>query len=192
MQPIRVFALILGSTWFFPVSCTTGVIVGVPVVAHFHERHMERGDQPHFIFTIVWRPGEAGEPFGYSRLAALERDKTWPPARSFIMAQPAGRIEGEKSTVVTYKVLSSDASEQLIEVTWDDEKYGSVSRYRAAPSAVTPLFSSMNDPGYMFIAFLPALAFAAAIYAVGAWLRRRVARAAAQSNASSQGASKEP
>lgn len=176
MQPIRVFALILGSTWFFPVSCTTGVIVGVPVVAHFHERHMERGDLPHSIFTVVWQPGEAGEPFGYSRLTALARDKTPAPARSFIMAQPSGRSEGERLTVVTYKVLSSGAAEQLIEVTWDDDKYGSVSRYRATPSGVTPVFSSMMDPGYMFIAFLPAMAFAAAIYAIGVRLRRRVAR----------------
>ena len=105
------------------------------------------------------------------------------------MAQPAGRREEERLTVVTYKVLSSDASEQLIEVTWDDEKYGSVSRYRATPSEVTPVFSSMMDPGYMFIAFLPALAFAGAIYAVGVRLRRRVARAKAQSDAASQVAS---
>src|SRR5687767_8023892 len=150
LQSLRALALILGSTWFIPVSCTTGVIVGVPVVTHFHERHMERGDQPHFIFTVVWQPGEAGEPFGYSRLAALALDKTPAPARSFVMAQPSGRKEEERSTVVTYKVLSSGASEQLIEVTWDDDKYGSVSRYRAGPSGVTPVFSRMTDPGYLF------------------------------------------
>ncbi|MGH8673602.1 MAG: hypothetical protein ACREVG_04775 [Burkholderiales bacterium] len=183
---VRVLAFILGTSWFFPVSCTTGVIVGVPVVAHFHERHMEKGDQPHSLFTVVWQPGEAGEPFGYSRLADLARNKTPAPARSFIMTQPSGRSEGARFNVVTYKVLSSGASEQLIEVTWADDDYGSVSRYRATPSGVTPVFSKIMDPGYMFIAFLPALAFAAAIYAVGVRLRRRIARAKTQGDASSR------
>jgi hypothetical protein len=183
---VRVLAVILGSSWFFPVSCTTGVIAGIPVVAHFHERHMEKGDPPHHMFTVVWQPGEAGEPFGYSRLAALARDKTPGPARSFVMAQPSGRIKEGEFIVVTYKVLSSGASEQLVEVTWDDAKYGSVSRYRATASGVTPVFSRIMDPGYMFIAFLPALAFAAAILAVGNRMRRRVSRAKAESDTSSQ------
>lgn len=183
---VRVLAFILGAVWFFPVSCTTGVIVGVPLVAHFHERHMEKGEQPHPLFIVVWQPGEAGEPFGYSRLADLALNKTPAPARSFIMARSSGRIEGGKFTVVTYKVLSSGALEQLIEVNWSDDDYGSVSRYRATPSGVTPVFSRIMDPGYMFIAFLPALAFAAAILTVGNRLRRRVARAKAESDASSQ------
>jgi hypothetical protein len=183
-QIVRVLAVILGSSWFFPVSCTTGVIAGIPVVAHFHERHMEKGEQPHFLFTVVWQPGEAGEPFGYSRLSELARKKTPVPARSFVMSQPSGRIKEGEFIVATYKVLSSSASDQLIEVTWDDNKYGSVSRYRATSSGVTPVFSRIMDPGFMFIAFLPALAFAGAILAVGNGMRKRVARGKAESDTS--------
>lgn len=188
-RTVRVLAFIIGSSWFFPVSCTTGVIVGIPLAAHWHERHMEKGDQPHSLFYVVWQPGEVGEPFGYSRLQDLSRINTPAPARSFIMAQPSGRIKGGEFTVVTYKVLSSGASDQLIEVTYDDDDYGSVSRYRATPSGVTPVFSRIMDPAFMFMAFPVALGFAAAIYAVGRWLRRRVARAKAESDASSQVAS---
>lgn len=186
---VRILAFILGSSWFIPVSCTTGVIAGVPLAAHLHERHMEKGDQPHSMFYVVWQPGEAGEPFGYSRLADLARINTPAPARSFIMVQPSGRIKGGEFTVVIYKVLSSSASEQLIEVAWADDDYGSVSRYRATPSGVTPVFSSVMAPEFMFMAFLPALAFAAAILAVGNRMRRRVARAKAESDTSSQVAS---
>lgn len=140
---------------------------------------MEKGDAPHpAFFYVVWQPGEAGKPFGYSKLADLAPDKA-PPPRSFIMEQPSGRIEEARSTVVTYKVLSSGAAEQLIEVAWADDDYGSVSRYRATRSSVAPVFSRTIGPEFMFMAFPVALGFAAAIHAVGRWLRRRVARAQA-------------
>jgi hypothetical protein len=189
-RTVRVLAFILGAIWFLPVSCTTTLMATVPLLSQFHERHMEKGDAPHStFFYVVWQPGEAGKPFGYSRLADLSPDKTPAPARSYIMEQPSGRIEGGKFTVVTYKVLSSSASEQLIEVAWADDDYGSVSRYRATRSRITPVFSRIMGPEFMFMAFPVALGFAAAIYAVGRWLRRRVARARAESDALSQVAS---
>ena len=178
-RTVRALAFLCGALWFFPVSCTTGLVATVPLLSKFHERHMEKGDAPHStFFYVVWQPGEAGKPFGYSKLAALTPDKT-PPARSFIMEPPSGRIEEGKFTIVTYKVLSSGVSEQLIEVAWADDDYGSVSRYRATRSSVTPVFSRIMGPEFMFMAFPIALGFAAAIYAVGRWLRRRVARAQA-------------
>ena len=105
------------------------------------------------------------------------------------MAQPDGRIAG----AVTYKVLSSTAAEQLIEVVWAKDPYGSVSRYRATRSEVTPVFSKVTAPDFMVMALLYALGFSAALFAVGKWLRRRVARtknkSEAASDASSQAAS---
>jgi hypothetical protein len=179
-RTVRVLAFIFGAIWFFPVSCTTGLVATVPLLSKFHERHMEKGDAPHSrFFYVVWQPGDAGRPFGYSRLADLAPDKLPPSARSFIMEQPSGRTEEGKSTVVSYKVLSSGAAEQLIEVAWADDDYGSVSRYRATRSSVAPVFSRIIGPEFMFMAFPVALGFAAAIYAVGRWLRRRVARAKA-------------
>ncbi len=162
------------------------MFVAYPLVSKSHERHMEKGDKPHSMFTVVWQPGVGSEPFGYSKLANLARAEKPAPARAFIMTQPSGRIEGGKYTVVTYKVLSSGASEQLIEVAWADDTYGSVSRYRATHSGVTPVFSKVTAPDFMIMALLYALGFSAAVFAVGRWLRRRVARAKAERDAASQ------
>ena len=184
-RTVRVLAFIIGAIWFFPVSCTTGLFVAISLWSKFDERHIEKGEQPHPLFFVVWQPGEAGEPFGYASLKDLSRIKTSAPARSFIMEQLSGRIEGGKSTVIAYKVLSSGKSEQLIEVAYSDDTYDSVSRYRATRSEVTPTFSKIMQPGYMFMAFPIAVGLAAAIYAIGKWLRRRVARAKAEDDASS-------
>ena len=184
---VRVLAVILGAVWFFPVSCTTAVIVGTPLVSKFNERHMEKGDVPHsHLFKVVWQPGEAGAPFGISRLEDIPRIKKLTPARSFLMEQPTGGGAGGKYTVLSSKVLSSGETEQLIEVRYADDTYDSWSRYRATRSEVTPVFSKIMDPGFMIMSLPFALGFAAAIYAVGKWLRRRVARAKVVSDASSQ------
>lgn len=175
---VQVLAFIISAIWFFPISCTTSLFVAIPLLSKYNERHVEKGDQPHSsLFFVVWQPGEAGEPFGYSRLEDLSRIKTSAPERSFIMTQPSGSVEGGKFTRVSYKVLSSGESDQLIEVAYSDDDYGAWSRYRATRSGITPVFSKIMDPGYMFAAFPIALGFAAAIYSTGKWLRRRIARA---------------
>jgi len=174
-------AVILGAAWFLPISCTTGMFVAYPLVSKSYEYHMEKGDKPHSFFTVVWQPGAGNNPFGYSKLADLAPAEKTAPERSYLMAQPDGRIEG----VVAYKVLSSTAAEQLIEVAWAKDPYSSVSRYRATRSEVTPVFSKVTAPDFMIIALLYALGFSAALFAVGRWLRRRVARAKNKSEAAS-------
>ena len=180
---VRVLAFIFGAVWFFPVSCTTGLITGASLMVDFDERHIEKGDQPHALFFVVWQPGDEGEPFGYSRLAEISTNKTPAPARSFIMTEPSARIGRDEFTATAYKVLLSGAEEQLIEVTRADGDSDSVSRYRATPSGVTPVFSRVSGREHMFRAFPIALAFASTIYAVGWWLRRRVARTKASAAA---------
>ena len=184
---VRILATVLGAVWFFPISCTSGMIVGIPLVSKFNERHMEKGDAPHpHLFHVVWQPGEAGKPFGISRLEDLSRIKTLAPARTFIMEPPSGGTAGSTYTVISSKTLSSGETEQLIEVRYADDTYDSWSRYRATRSAITPVFSKIMDPGFMIMSLPVAFGFALAIYAVGRWLRRRIARAKAASEASSQ------
>jgi hypothetical protein len=175
-RSVRVIAFIFGAIWFFPVSCITGLLTGVPLMVDFDERHIDKGDQPHALFYVVWQPGDAGEPFGYSSLAEISSNTRPAPARSFIMTNPSARIGRDEFTGTAYKVLVSGAAEQLIEVTRADGDSDSVSRYRATHSGVTPIFSRVSGREHMFRAFPIALAFASAIYAVGWWLRRRVAR----------------
>lgn len=177
---VRILASVLGAIWFFPVSCTSGMLLGTPLISTFNERHMENGDAPHtHLFRVVWQPGEAGKPFGISRLEDLPRIKALVPARSFIMEQASGGEVGGAYTVISSKTLSSGETEQLIEVRYADDTYDSWSRYRATRSGITPVFSKIMDPGFMIISLLIAFSISLAIYAVGRWLRKRVARAQA-------------
>ena len=183
---IQILAVMLGAVWFLPVSCTTGMIVVYPLVSKSHERHMDKGDEPSSLFTVVWQPGAGSEPFGYAKLANLTPAEKAVPVRSFIMTQLSGRIEGGRSEMASYKVLSSTATEQLIEVTWANATYGSVSRYRATRTEVKPVFSKVEAPDIMIKALLLAMVFAAALFAVGRWLRRRVASVKAAGVAASE------
>ena len=186
---VRLLATILGAVWFFPVSCTSGMVLGTPLISKFNERHMERGETPHrHLFRVVWQPGEAGKPFGISRLEDLPRIKALEPARSFIMEQPSGGEVGGAYTVISAKTLSSGEREQLIEVRYADDTYDSWSRYRATRSEVTPVFSKIMDPGFMIMSLPIGLGFAGALFALGKLLRRRVARFDAQGDARSPAA----
>jgi len=176
-RSVRLLASILDAKWLLPITFIAVMIAVVPLMSRLDERRVDRGDSPHALFFVVWQPGAAGEPFGFSRLADHARIMASAPVRSFMMEQPSGRIESGKATVVSYKVLSSGASEQYIEVAYADDTYSSWSRYRATRSEVTPVFSRVMDPAHLFMTLPVALGFAAAIHAMGAWLRRRVARA---------------
>lgn len=178
---VAVLASVFGAKWFFPISFLAALFVVMPVISKLDERHMARGDAPHSLFNVVWQPGVAGGPFGYSKFGDLEEQKAKPgaPARSYLMAPPTGRIEGGRRDVITYTVQSSGAAEQLIEVVYSNDTYKMQSRYRATPAGVTPVFSKLDEPGQMIKAALPALAFSILIYVVGASLRKRAARAGA-------------
>ena len=180
---LRNLTVIFGAVWFIPISCTTGMIIAFPLVSQSYERHMNKGDAPHSsLFYVVWQPGVGQDAFGFSALANLaSAEKS--PARSFIMEQPAGRIEGGRGDVYAYKVLSSGPSEQLIEVAYSNATYDSVSRYRATPSGITPVFSKVTAPDIMIKALLIAFGIAAGLFVLGRFLRRRVARAKAESDA---------
>ncbi len=175
-KTIRILAVVLGAVWFLPVSCTTGIFIIYPLVTKSYERHMSKGDAPHSLFTVVWEPGMEKNPFGYARLDVLApAEKS--PKRTFLMGQPSGRFEGGRRETVVYKVLSSTATEQLIEVTWSSDTYGGVSRYRATRTEVKPEFSKVEAPDIMIKALLMAMAVAVALFVVGRLLRRLKARA---------------
>lgn len=180
---LRNLTVILGALWFIPISCTTAMLFAYPLVSQSYERHMDKGDAPHAsLFYVVWQPGVGQDAFGFSALANLAlAEKS--PARSFIMEQPAGRVEGGRGDVYAYKVLSSGAAEQLIEVAYSNATYDSLSRYRATPSGITPVFSKVTAPDIMIKALLIAFGIAAGLFVLGRFLRRRVARAKAESDA---------
>jgi hypothetical protein len=52
-----------------------------------------------------------------------------------------------------YKVENISDEQQLVEVKFSDDDYQSTSRYIAEAHAITPVYSKILDPGYMFISF---------------------------------------
>jgi hypothetical protein len=180
VKVLRSLALVLGAIWFFPVSCTTGLIAGTLAIARLDSRDIEKGQQPHPRFFVVARPAEANSPFSVIPLKDLPKFKSSTPYHSFLMPQSSARIKTNEYTHVSYHVISDKGTEQTIEVEYSDDDKTTWSRYRVTPSDVVPLFSRMSHPGYMFRALPIAIIFASLMYGVGRLLRKRLARTTAE------------
>jgi hypothetical protein len=174
MTLVKVLALILGSAFFFPVSCTSTLIAGIFVIARLDAREVARGDQVHPGFFIVVEPGEKGQPFRSVRLSDLHRFRESGGAYSFLMSKPSGRIDINDHTHLSYRVLENQGSAQIIEVKDDHNDKTVWSRYRATHTDVMPLSSRMLYFGYMFGALPFAFCTALGLYGVGRFLRRRL------------------
>jgi hypothetical protein len=171
---LRIVALILGSVWFFPVSCTSTLVAGIFVIAKLDAREVARGDQVHPAFLIVVEPGEKGQPFRSVRLSDLPRIRESGGAYSFLMSKPSGRIDVNDCTHLSYRVLENQGTAQVIEVKDDHDDRTVWSRYRATHTDVMPLSSRMFYFGYMFGALPFAFGTAFGLYGVGRFLCRRL------------------
>jgi hypothetical protein len=173
MTLVKILALVLGSVWFFPVSCTSTLFAGIFVIARLDAREVARGDQVHLGFSIVLEPGEKGEPFRLVRLSDLPRIRESGGTYSFLMSKPSGRININDHTHLSYRVLENQGSAQVIEVVDNDDDRTVWSRYRATHADVMPLSSRMFYFGYMFGALPFAFGTALGLYGVGRFLCRR-------------------
>jgi hypothetical protein len=174
MTLVKVLALVLGSAWFFPVSCASTLTAGIFVIAHLDAREVARGDQVHPGFLIVVEPGEKGQPFRSVRLSDLPRFRESGGAYSLLMSKPSGRIDINDYTHLSYRVIENQGSAQVIEVEDKDDDRTVWSRYRATHADVMPLSSRMFYFGYMFGALPFAFGIALVLYGVGRFLRRRL------------------
>lgn len=181
LSPLRIVALVLGSLWFFPVSCTSGLYAGMHVASRMDERDTARGQQVHPAFSIVAEPGVDGQAFQLVRLADIESFKKKGAAQSipqsFLMSEPSGTLESGGYASVSYRVLQSTAEAQEIEVIDLDDDRTVWSRYRATATEIAPLGSRMFYVGYMYRALPFALLLALLVYAGGRLLRRGTAGA---------------
>jgi hypothetical protein len=173
VKVLRFLALVLGAVWFFPISCTTGLVAGTLAIARLDSRDIEKGQQPHPWFFVVARPAEANSPFLVIPLKDLPKFKSSTPHHSFLMPQSSARIKTNEFTHVSYRVISDKGTEQTIEVEYSDDDKTIWSRYRATPSDVVPMFSQMSHPGYMFRALPIAVVFALLMFGVGRLVRKR-------------------
>lgn len=180
MRLLRVLATILGSTWLFPVSCSTGLVLGTDIVAALDARDVKKGDTVHGLFKVTAEPGEDGRPFRVLQIDQIARnsgkgvarvaDATW----TFRMSAPAGSMHFVGSKF-EYHVLEDTGREQLIELveTYDDGDNTIWSRYTATAASISPVSSRMFYFGYMFGAFPHAFVGAFLVYRVGRLLRRK-------------------
>jgi hypothetical protein len=150
MKWTRILVVVIGSTWFFPVSCAASLYSAVRVVAKLDARDVSRGDSLHSRFSMVIEPGSDGEPFQVMDLSGLRRIQKEFNGRdsaddvSFLMSKSDGRLERGTSSY-SYQVLEDTGSEQLIEVVeaYHDGDNRIWSRYRATPFTITPISSRM-------------------------------------------------
>ena len=187
MTLLKVLTLILGSAYFFSVSCTSTLFVGTFIIAHLDEREVARGEQVHPGFLIVVEPGEKGQPFRSVRLSDLPRFRESGEAYSFLMSKPSGRINVNDYTHLSYRVLESQGSTQVIEVEDKDDDNTAWFRYRATHADVMPLASRMFYFGYMFGALPFAFGTALGLYGVGRFLGRRLVREPQAGSSASSG-----
>ncbi len=193
MKWVKVLALVLGSPWFFPVSCTSTFYAGMDLLSRLH---------PLPFFLVVVEPGENGQPF---QLVIVKSGENGKPLRSvsffdlpefrdtgrdsggasLLMSKPLGRIDVNDYTYLSYRVREDQGSAQVIEVEQKDDNKTLWSRYRATRTEVTPLASRMPlHFGYMFSVLPLAFVTACVLYGIGQFLRRRLRVAGTAANAS--------
>ena len=174
MSILKLFGLILGSGLFFPVSCSTALLVGIEMNSFLFARDMSRGDKPQSPFYVL-----ATVPTGNISPIELYKVDTYieeTPYVSFLLAQPSGALPDEESSWlkgVKWRVISSNSNEQLVEVRylWGDTSFKN--RYRAISHSVSPVSSRMWFRGYMFFCFPWAIGFGLLVYLLGRYLRRK-------------------
>ena len=120
MRWIRNIAMILGASWFFPLSCTIGMVAGPHVISHIDAREVEKGEELHHLFKAV----VGGRAVGMHELDSLisgikeSEDNIQSDSSSipnlFLLSEHSGRFESESSEF-TYMVLEDFGDEQLIE-----------------------------------------------------------------------------
>ena len=93
MRLIRNLAIVLGASWFFPISCTTGVFVGTFVMAKLDEREVIKGDEVHLLFKIVIEFGENGKTFYPVSISELPDLRNRIKVGSFLMTMPSGEMD---------------------------------------------------------------------------------------------------
>ena len=172
---LRSIITVLASAWFFPVSCTTVMGIGMGILPETDARDAARGDSVHSSIAVVAVPSPAPErAFGHLLLGNVPSYKDRHPDASFLMPAAEGRIELDGQIKVSYRVVSSAGAEQTIETEYSDGDRAAWGRYRATRREISPLASRLSPQDYVYSVVPYALGVAAIIYIVAGFLRRRL------------------
>jgi hypothetical protein len=173
IKTINWLALILGSAWLVPVSCTSALIAGTHLSAYLDQRDVTQGDELHLSFAVAVVPGENGAAFHLVPLRELYQCRVVGVQYSTWMPTAAARLDRTATSYIAYRVLEQNEENQLIEVVESDDNRTLSSRYRTTGTAITPLGSRLFHVGNMMQALPYAGASALFLYGIGRWLRRR-------------------
>ena len=174
MNVFRLVALVLGSVYFFPVSCTTGMIAGTHVIRNLDARDASKGGIPHRqAYLVAALPNASLQAFPLSKLDEYERKN---PHASFLLPTNSGEFSVGKNGKISFAVATAKPESQIIEVTLHDDT-GTFFRYEASRNAIKPLYTKLWYHGYMFEAIPYALAIAFAPYLIGLAMRRKLKNA---------------
>ncbi len=185
MRWMKILLTVLGSAWFFPISCTASLYAGTNIIAKLDSRDVSKGESVHSQFSIVMASGGNEDSFLVTRLSdflrhgeLLQSDRS--SSSSFLMPNAGGQQRSDTSDF-SYEVLEETTSGQMIEVveTSHDGDNTIWSRYKADHSTITPVSSRMFYFGYMFTAFPYALAFSLLLYGAGRYFKRRLSKSKA-------------
>jgi hypothetical protein len=156
----------LCSGWFFLASCTTGIMVGIPLAAKLDARDAASGETMHSQFSAVIESTSGDAPFVAVHLRDIERSGS--TSGNYLLSRSSGEFE-TKDSEYTFEVLEETGAGQIIEVVeaYKDGDNTIWSRYEATSSSLTPISSRMMYFGYGFAAFPYAFGFAFVLYMVG-------------------------
>jgi len=176
MKWLKVLAFVLGSAWFFPVSCTSTLYAGIHLNAYLDAREIERGDSLHNGFSVAVMNGNDAAAFQLLALSELHRFRVVGEHYQLLLPKPFARIKINDYQYIAYRVLEQHENTQLIEVEDSNDDRTIWSRYRTDGQAVTPIASRMFHVSYMVNALPYAFGIALVLHGIGLLLRRRIAR----------------
>lgn len=174
MNLFRITALVLGSAYFFPVSCTTSMIAGTHIIRSLDARDVSKGEIPHAqAYLIAALPDASMKAFP---LSEFDDYKSKNPQASFLLPKNSGEFSVGDNGKIYFVVTANKPEAQTIDVTLNDDT-GSFFRYEASRNAIKPLHTKLWYHGYMFRAIPYALAFAFALNLVGLSMHRKLKNA---------------
>ena len=159
--------LILCSGFFFPVSCTLGTAVSLPIIKHLDKRDITKGDSPHFDFFVLAKVQDNKKIISNVRLRDLDSYRESHPGINFHLDDKTGVIEANDYTSISYKVLEQSEKGQTIEATLTDDDGHVLSRYEVRGNEIAPLYSEGYFKSYSFIALRNGIVLAFILYFAG-------------------------
>lgn len=161
--------VILCSGFFFPLSCTLGTAVSLPVIKHFDTRDMTKGDLPHPDSFVL---ANSQNSIQVIRLDDLQHYREVHPQTGFLLKQSSGMLEPNEYTTISYEVIEQTENTQIIEAKLrDDDGHISVS-YEVKEGDIRALNSQGYFKSYAFLALRNGIILAFFLYLAGRVLRK--------------------